>query len=484
MCTHHQCRILYSQSILNQTPRSRNWYAHNIIDTVPATNDCVGDSGCPAPEYCQHCLNAAPGGVCGQSTVHGYETQVTGSETYGLYLDKDGQPMPWRSQSGVYPAREVVNGQSTWVENVGGYPLEEFYYEGGNITIDSYLDTHHNGHMEIRACIVDDSDPASCTTPAEFVGNELTFLEDLRCCDCTADTGDSIGCQSHPKMPADPNYPVRGMYAGGQGGGVKSFSFRYRLPDTIFGEKILLQWKYITANSCSPPGYAEYFALHSSLPDGYWTTGVSLCSYPFNVDGSRDSTNPEQFFNCAEISVLPSEPTISPRPTPSPTTAKPTVSAKPTDAPVTNSPVSGPPPCLVEYADCTYNANSCCEGTVCTQYELGGLKRCLSNDMCNVPPPSPPSPSPPPTPPTGGGDGCCSINLKDCHHDEGTFCDLNRENCEGPCGKLWISEPLTGCLALWESGCSVDYDCCQHGECRNGSVSVCDRRPCVSVLLV
>ena len=127
--------------------------------------------------------------------------------------------MPWRSQNGL----------------ASGY--EENYVEGGAITIQSYLDTHHNGHMEARVCVV--SGANSCTTPADFAGNELVFELDL-----------ALG--GHPPMPKDSKYPERGMYAGGQGGSIKEFAFRYKLPMGIYGEKVLLQWKYITANSVSP----------------------------------------------------------------------------------------------------------------------------------------------------------------------------------------------------------------------------------------
>mmetsp|Transcript_30370 Transcript_30370/g.52629 ORF Transcript_30370/g.52629 Transcript_30370/m.52629 type:complete len:230 (+) Transcript_30370:159-848(+) len=188
-----------------KTPRSRNWYAHDII----RSGECQGSAGCPPGEYCQHCLNANLG-VCGKSTVHNYET-TTG------WLDKDGAPMPWLPQG--------------------------TYDEEGIMRVDSYLDTHHNGHMEIRACVVDDTDPTSCTTPEEFEGNELHFVQDLIHPEA-ADAG-------HPSMYADPMYPERGMYAGGQGGATKNFSFEYRLPSGISGEKVLLQWKYITANSVS-----------------------------------------------------------------------------------------------------------------------------------------------------------------------------------------------------------------------------------------
>ena len=149
-------------------------------------------------------------GVCGKFENRIYETVN--------WLDKSGNPMPWRSQNGL----------------TSGY--EEYYIEGETITIRSYLDTHHNGHMEARVCVVWDA--ISCTTPADFAGKELVFDSDL-----------ALG--GHPPMPKDTTYPERGMFAGGQGGSIKEFAFRFKLPMGIYGEKILLQWKYITANSVS-----------------------------------------------------------------------------------------------------------------------------------------------------------------------------------------------------------------------------------------
>ena len=48
-----------------------------------------------------------------------------------------------------------------------------------------------------------------------------------------------------------PNHPKRGMYAGGQRGSIKEFVFAYKLPIDIYGENVMLQWKYTTANSVS-----------------------------------------------------------------------------------------------------------------------------------------------------------------------------------------------------------------------------------------
>lgn len=151
--------------------------------------------------------------------------------------------------------------------------------------------------MEIRACVMDDANPSKCSTPAEFEGNELHFVEDLIHPDAEG---------PYNTMYPDPNYPERGMYGGGQGGGVKTFRFLYRLPEGIFGDKVLLQWKYITANSCSPPGYDAYFALHSNLPSGYWTQGVTECTPPYPNDGTRSTTWPErELLFPSELGIAP-----------------------------------------------------------------------------------------------------------------------------------------------------------------------------------
>jgi len=279
------------------SPRSRNWVAwEDGVDGSVA--------GSRAREYCTHCLNTN-NGVCGVSPYNDYDQN----------LDSTGQPMPWISQGD--------------------------FTEGDIITVKSYLDTHHNGHMEIRACAMGPSSTQECfDTP----GNELTFVEDVL-----------------NGMPKDDNYPERGMYAGGQGGSQKAFEMRFKLPSGIYGDQVMLQWKYITANACSPPGYPEYFAAHPDLPSTYWTPGLGLCTPPYPNDGTRGTTWPEQFFNCAEISVTQgqTEPTISPQPTRAPITSSPTVTSAPNDPPTlapTRSPTEDPP---------TYSAPNCA-----TSYEM------------------------------------------------------------------------------------------------------------------
>jgi hypothetical protein len=75
-------------------------------------------------------------------------------------------------------------------------------------------------------------------------------------------------------MPADGNHPERGYLSAGQSvGSYNTFTMAFQLPVGLVGDEILLQWKYITANSCSPEGYTEYFNTND-LPDSYWTPGL------------------------------------------------------------------------------------------------------------------------------------------------------------------------------------------------------------------
>ena len=62
---------------------------------------------------------------------------------------------------------------------------------------------------------------------------------------------------------------------------------------------------YVTANSCSTPGYAAYFAVDPSLDSSFWTAGLQqACVPPYCQSGVRNSVTPEQFWNCAESTEL------------------------------------------------------------------------------------------------------------------------------------------------------------------------------------
>ncbi|GAX09868.1 hypothetical protein FisN_11Lh151 [Fistulifera solaris] len=228
------------------SPRSRNFVAHE---------DGLGEKQAPVPgapyvEYCHACLTRNAG-VCGLS-IHDHN--------YDDWLDSTGSPMPWKSQA--------------------------TYEQGGIVRINTIIKAHHLGHIEVSACPDGRASTQEC-----FDQHRLTFAQDI----------------AHG-MPADPKHPERGYLSLGE-----EFSMDFKLPDNVSGENVLLQWRYISANSCNPADYHDYFrggnADNEILPEEYWNSILTVCNYPLPLDGSRGFLKPEQFFNCAEITILPSSTT-------------------------------------------------------------------------------------------------------------------------------------------------------------------------------
>ena len=187
--------------------------------------------------------------------------------------------------------------------------IQGTYQQGQEITIEAVLTAHHWGHFEVKACPLarhDDAPTQEC-----FDQYPLTFVEDL----------------INPDSPNDPDYPGRAYLSSRSKSGQANFGnpagilFRqkFRLPSNLNGQIVLLQWYYRTGNSCYSPGYEKYFgtgwgAARSDLP---------TCPNPIS---SRGDGVPEQFWNCAEITInrgpgaSPTPPAINPpTPVPAPT---------------------------------------------------------------------------------------------------------------------------------------------------------------------
>ena len=133
----------------------------------------------------------------------------------------------------------------------------------------------------------------------------------------------------------DPTYPERAYYSNDQ----SEFKFTYKLPEGVCGEKVLLQWRYITANSCFPRGYKNTAVGERLLELGWLrASGMGDCEYPYDTTGAVGTGKPEQFWNCAEITIKCSSPTVSPAPT---LPVQPTPLPKPTPV-LTKAPAAVP----------------------------------------------------------------------------------------------------------------------------------------------
>jgi len=279
--------LLYFSSEVNghgylKSPRSRNWVAKED------GRWSGGGATTPQVETCPHCLNRNSN-TCGKA----------GSNDYDYHTNALGGPMPKNIQA--------------------------LYNQGEEIDLESVLTAHHKGHFTYKACPIQGDE---LPTQACFDSNPLTFVRD-----------NLYGA------PPDPNYPDRAYiplashprYVKDSAGSY-FHSHRYRLPANLAGQFVLIQWHYITGNSCVAEGYNNY-----QFPPNFHPGNLSTCSYPLPADG--DGT-PEQFWNCAEIRITssgPTSPVVPPTNTPivSPTLAPALPVSPPTSQPV-SPPVSKP----------------------------------------------------------------------------------------------------------------------------------------------
>ncbi|GAX20511.1 hypothetical protein FisN_24Hh239 [Fistulifera solaris] len=280
-------------------------HSHGYVSSPRARNWVAHENGTDGQEagkakkeYCPHCLNRN-NGVCGYTDTNDYDE----------WVDSLGNVIPWESQ-GAYNSGDVIRMNFT-------------------------IPVHHGGHIEIRACPNGRSSTWDCFTDPS---RSLLFVKDLLY-----------------DIPADPIHPDRG-YLAGWSEGYTEYVHDYQLPQGLYGEEVLIQWKYITSNSCKPPNYDAYFSGGNSqvkvLPSEWYSPTVSDCNlpYPQSGDPSLPGT-PEQFFGCIEVSVAPPPPSTAsgspvqipvsaPVAQPTGTVAQPTEPASPVTQPI--APVTEP----------------------------------------------------------------------------------------------------------------------------------------------
>ncbi len=182
-----------------KTPRSRNYHASINPKWWGGTETD------PAPENCPHCLNI--GGTearCGLVGDHNYD----------------------------YPPNAI-----------GGVldPVIQGCYEPGSIIeLETILTAHHKGHFVYKACAIS---PGEVPTQECFDANPLTFVAD-----------DLYGANPDPNYPERAYIPNKEFPVQFESGGNALFRHKYQLPLGLSGDLVLIQWHYITGNSCVDVG--------------------------------------------------------------------------------------------------------------------------------------------------------------------------------------------------------------------------------------
>jgi len=253
-----------------KTPRSRNLVAYQ--DKNWETFYSGGSSADPYPEDCPHCLNR--GGTLAQCGVlFGATDGLPWERNYDLPQNVRGDPMP---------------------PNIQGV-----YKDGSVIEVEVLVTTHHKGHFELAVCPIQPlgskSQDLNIPTADCFAQNKLTFLSD-ELYNAPQDPLHPERAYIVPSLKAEwvsgkpGEQPVVGAY----------YKMKFQLPQGVNGEIVLLQWYYLTANSCKHEGYDDYdwpaewgddVLRYGALPD---------CEVvPEDGDGV-----PEQFWNCAEVKIV------------------------------------------------------------------------------------------------------------------------------------------------------------------------------------
>ena len=239
-----------------KSPRSRNYAAKEDGAWYGGT------ATTPEIETCPHCLNRDDSGLgCG----------LTGGHNYNYPLNALGGPMP------------II--------------IEEELQKNAQIEFSTVLTAHHKGHFEFKACpITGDEIP----TQECFDQNPLVYV------------GDALY-----NAPQDPNYPVRAYIplashsTHKDAGGSYLYVHTYKLPQDLIGNVVIIQWHYVTANSCLHEGYRDYNWPAEGFDPGNQLTDCGNLSS--NGEGA-----PEQFWNCVNVKIVDSD--SSPTP-PSPTSS-------------------------------------------------------------------------------------------------------------------------------------------------------------------
>eukprot|EP00656_Telonema_subtile_P038515 TRINITY_DN434_c0_g1_i1.p1 TRINITY_DN434_c0_g1~~TRINITY_DN434_c0_g1_i1.p1 ORF type:complete len:890 (-),score=196.15 TRINITY_DN434_c0_g1_i1:81-2750(-) len=193
------------------------------------------------------------------------------------------------------------------------------------------ITAHHMGHFEFRLC----TNPSDLTQTC-FDQHVLTR---------TANSG--------TPSPLDTRRPERWYLPPRTNGGNGNYLMEFKLPDGVSCEHCVLQWTYITANSCVSAGYKSFFTENdaSGATNSGWHMGW-MGSGDQGTCGGREASQyvggmPEKFWSCADIKILPCDGCTS-APTPQLTAAPTsTVTTAPTStgpAPPSSAPTSGPPP--------------------------------------------------------------------------------------------------------------------------------------------
>lgn len=314
-------------------PMSRNYYSH-----------------IQGREPCPECLNAGGVALVKKSSIKNQwpspETEKT-SVRHGLCGD-------------------AVNQRQIYMDPI---PESKATLEvGKDFEIQVFINSHHNGYFEFSLCNLDiaGSLKQSC----------LALLERS-----PYDPSESPIDSKHPER-----YYLQPKCASQFDGlGQGTVTMRYKIPaHFITGDNYVLQWHWVTGNTCRGPDYPTSSFFPKSYEDCEGDGG-SIGWLPTRGECIKKNLYPEEFWNCADVRLIGNtKPTSKPngdkRKTSKPTKKNNNNGNNKTYKP-TQSPTKGQP-CAKVWEQCggkNFNnaISKCCEaGTYCN-YQSEWYSQCI-----------------------------------------------------------------------------------------------------------
>lgn len=177
------------------------------------------------------------------------------------------------------------------------------YRQGGIMSASVALTAHHNGYYEFTICDVSRCRGGDISEECLRNHNKCRKLKrqwEKRC-----ETGFSQSC-----APIDPNYPTRwylpcstvyprSIYE-------RQWHINFHLPSDLVCKHCVIQWYWVGANACNPPGITEYF--RGPRGPSWWGDcrgqGNARGGYrPWSMCGGKNF--PEEYYACADVRILP-----------------------------------------------------------------------------------------------------------------------------------------------------------------------------------
>jgi len=278
--------------------------------TIPPSRPLIGHlTGTPLPEWDTGSMNnggPARWGADGASESLSMpfpitETDATVSRVGGVCGADQFSPHPSKYTEGE---GYFVSPRDTWT-------TEKSWLSGSILNAEFEITAHHKGHVEISLCVKAEFNILAEEPPTMECFNEHV-LEVVPNTEWSTNSPPNLDYPNRYSLPPACSLTTPGPYYGRM-----SVRASFRLPDlTVLdgSQGTMLRWRYVTSNSCYPPGQLGITESRASTSSAYWDAinemyapcndGYDWFGYWYNMrvcgEGS-DGPFAEEFVNCADV---------------------------------------------------------------------------------------------------------------------------------------------------------------------------------------